>query len=74
MKWEPDIILDGVTVEMDQWLRENIDKESYRIKPHMFRFRFAGPKIPLSQCQRQEGWEIYFDNDEDAVAFKLRWM
>lgn len=71
IKWKPDIILDHVTEEMREWLEENC-KGKYSIKPHMIRFRYAGPRVPLSKCQRQEGWQLWFD-DELAVAFKLRW-
>lgn len=72
MKWKPDIVLDHITEEMEDWLEENCSGK-HSVGPHMVRFRYAGPRVPLSQCQRHKGWEIYFDDDAMAVAFKLTW-
>ena len=66
-----EIILKDVTAEMRCWLEENC--EHYTIRPHMHRFRWAGPRVLLKDCQRQEGYEIQFDCTEMAMAFKLRW-
>ncbi len=71
--WGPDIILDEVTGEMFEWLDENCP-EKYRVAQHMVRFKYAGPSVPLDECERCEGMEIYFQDEEDAMAFKLRWL
>ena len=68
-----DIIIGEVSVEMRDWLDENYSGK-YRIRPHIVRFRWAGPQVPISKCQRPEGSEIWFQNDEDALAFKLTWL
>lgn len=76
MQFKPDIIIDNITEEMREWLKINVDEKKYLIEPHMFRFRYAGPGVPLEKCQRQKDnwWEIYFDNEDDAILFKLTWM
>ncbi len=73
IKLEPDFILKHITEEMREWLEENCDNE-YTIVSHMIRFRYAGPNVPLNKCIRKDGWEVNFQNDEMAMAFKLRWL
>jgi len=70
--WDPDITVDVLTVDMMDWLDE-LNPDQYHTSPNMVRFRFAGPRVPIDECQRQEGYNIYFKNQDDAVMFKLRW-
>ena len=73
--FKPDMILGKyeLTTEMREWLEENLEGK-YVIRPNIFRFKYAGPRVPLKDCQRQEGHKLFFESNEDIVAFKLRWL
>ena len=71
---KPDIILkkSELTHEIREWLKENLEGK-YVIRPNMVRFKFGGPRVKLKDSQRQEGYKVFFESDEDIMAFKLRW-
>ena len=66
------IVLDAYSTEMVEWLEENL-RGRYLIVPHMIRTLYAGPNVPLERCQSPRGYEILFQTEEEAMAFKLRW-
>ena len=69
------IIVEELTSEMREWLNENYESETdFFITPNMVRYRYAGPNVPLSEQEKQQGHKIVFGDEEKAVAFKLRWL
>ena len=65
-------LINIITFQMREWLEENYSGE-YFIRRHMVRYKFAGPKVPLSECMRAQGYEIWFNDEAAYMAFKLRW-
>lgn len=72
---KPDIIIkkSDLTTEVRKWLKENLDGR-YVIRPNKVRYKFGGPSVKLKDCLRLEGYKMFFESDEDIMAFKLRWL
>lgn len=79
------IVVEQVTDEMKQWFLNqfNLEPSKYNIQAHTIRTKYSdcfggpsllkkgGPTHPMGDDFRYNGTEITFQNEEDAVQFKL---
>ena len=80
------IVINNLTKEMDEWLKNNLEEGRYLVQPHTIRVKysenpyrcdggfnpiiFGGPTHPMGDDFEYRGTEITFEGEEDAVLFK----
>ena len=69
---EHEIVVEHITQDIEEWLEETCPGRFF-ITPNMIRFRYAGPTVTLSKCERREGMKIVFENKKELLLFKVAW-
>lgn len=67
-----EIIMEFITDDMNDWLEKTCPGR-YLFTPNMIRFKYAGPNVPMDECERQEGTKILFEDEKELLLFKVAW-